>query len=151
MHYAPLEYWKGDRVVYKKGEHLAEVEEVVRVVKEDPIPFAQRRKPVRRRNQTRNGRGSTDHDDLLDDGTGCDEDTLIEGIVAKFPRHLYVEGDEESEDRRSMSTLFIISSPGKECADPGDDADHLFSHCYALPSSCASTRPPRIRISKSLW
>ena len=105
MHYAPLEYWKGDRVVYKKGEHLAEVEEVVRVVKDEPIPFAQRRKPARRQNQTNNGRGSTDLEDI-DDGTGVDQATIVEGMVAKFPKELYIDGDEEdAEDRRSKFTL----------------------------------------------
>lgn len=89
--------------MYKKGEHLAEVEEVVRVVKEEPIPFAQRRKPARRQNQTRNGRGSTDFEDI-DDGTGVDQATIVEGLVAKFPKELYIEGDEDAEDRRSMFT-----------------------------------------------
>lgn len=78
---------------------MAEIQEVVRLVKEEPEPLAQRRKPLRRNRST---------DGILKDGTGCDKATDIEGVVARWHKDV-LEDDLGPEMKRSMSTTLIIA------------------------------------------
>ncbi|WVQ77302.1 hypothetical protein IAR50_006986 [Cryptococcus sp. DSM 104548] len=94
QHIKPLEYWRGEKVVYAPGPGLAVVSEVLTIPEEAPVPFAARNKRRGHRSAsataTANGGGKRkrrggDSDDEEENEEGWDEKTEPTGLIQDFP------------------------------------------------------------------
>lgn len=127
-HYAPLKFWNNDRVVYGQGAYGAEIQEVVRVVKEEPLPLALRYKPTRRAHSTVPG---DDDEEDGNDGRGCDRKTEGRGTVMEYAGSKDIEESQQADIERRKSQ----SSSRNEIGSSQTTRGLLSSDCRAPSSS----------------
>lgn len=106
---APLKFWEGDRFVWKNGEKLAEIAEVVRKPTEEPRPLGKHKRGVRGRSAGASRTRSLGPD--VDDGTGCDNNTNVKGIVAVFDHDAQIgpNGQVEDQEEIDLSELELVT------------------------------------------
>ncbi|ODO05031.1 hypothetical protein I350_05643 [Cryptococcus amylolentus CBS 6273] len=96
QHIKPLEYWRGEKVVYAPGPGLAIVSEVVTIPEESAIPFAARNKRRGHRAASaskgsgggggkRKRRGEDSEEEEEEDEAGWDDKTEPTGLIQDFP------------------------------------------------------------------
>lgn len=114
QHMAPLEYWRGERVQYRPGQHQAIIKEIIRVPEDPVMPLgAAARKRYQRAGtadgSTRGGRGrGKSHSrgvtgNVYNPHEGDDDNTDPQGVVKDYATGQEVERRESFSS--SLSSL----------------------------------------------
>ncbi|KDE08014.1 hypothetical protein MVLG_01716 [Microbotryum lychnidis-dioicae p1A1 Lamole] len=103
---APVEYWRNERVVYKRRPSGLGITEVVLYPKPDPEPLAaQRKKGGRATSQAPRGRAQSVKAEIKDEEEGVDSLTDPEGLVWSW------EGQAETQRRVAFTKKMINTKP----------------------------------------
>ena len=98
-HYRPLEYWRGEKLVYGRTHNagsilVPQIKEIIRIPKEVPVPFGVKRK-----------RGST---------RARSHSKTLEAVEGAIPPALPVVNPEEGWDDETEAKCTVIHFPTKE-------------------------------------
>ncbi|SCV69126.1 BQ2448_2146 [Microbotryum intermedium] len=138
---APVEYWRNERVVYKRRPSGLGITEVVLYPKPDPEPLAaQRKKGGRSTSQAPRGRAQSVKAEAKDEEEGVDSLTDPEGLVWSW------EGQAETQRRVAFTKKMINTKP----AGQGEfryqkifsELDYLAGGIIDIPSGSEKPQKP---------